>query len=434
MQRLARVAYSTLLRLAVPAYVLKLWLRGRAEPLYRFAIEERFGWYRVDRRSDPPSSGWVWVHAVSLGETRAASALVNALRDLRPGMRLLLTHGTATGRTAGATLLRPGDRQVWLPFDTPGSVARFLAHFQPAIGVLMETEIWPNLLLEASRRGIPTVLANARLSERSARKARRFEALFRPVAESVPLVLAQTQDDADRLRAAGARRVEVCGNLKFDVTPDAAQLARGSAWKPACGRRIVLAASTREGEEGPLLAAWKQQPAPRPLLLIVPRHPQRFDEVAALVESSGLTCWRRSLWADAPPADAGTADVWLGDSIGEMAVYFSCARVALLGGSFEPLGGQNLIEAAACGCPVLMGPHTFNFSQAADLALHEGAAQRVADIDEAVRVAVGMASEPAGAAGRSPDARPSPQRALEFAARHRGGAEGMARQISALLG
>ena len=374
MQRLARVAYSTLLRLAVPAYVLKLWLRGRAEPLYRYAIEERFGWYRVDRRSDPSSSGWVWVHAVSLGETRAASALVNALRELRPGMRLLLTHGTATGRTAGAALLRPGDRKVWLPFDTPGSVARFLAHFQPAIGVLMETEIWPNLLLEAF----------------------------------------------------GGRAVEVCGNLKFDVTPDAAQLARGSAWKPACGRRIVLAASTREGEEGPLLAAWKQQPAPRPLLLIVPRHPQRFDEVAALVESSGLTCWRRSLWADAPPADAGTADVWLGDSIGEMAVYFSCARVALLGGSFEPLGGQNLIEAAACGCPVLMGPHTFNFSQAADLALHEGAAQRVADIDEAVQVAVGMASEPAGAAGRSPDARPSPQRALEFAARHRGAARARA--------
>ncbi|MFM9916893.1 MAG: 3-deoxy-D-manno-octulosonic acid transferase [Rhizobacter sp.] len=437
-QRLARAAYSTLLWLAVPAFVLKLWFRGRAEPLYRFAIEERFGWYRIDRRSDPPSSGWVWVHAVSLGETRAASALVAALRELRPGMRLLLTHGTSTGRAAGAALLLPGDRQAWLPFDTPGAVARFLVHFQPTIGVLMETEIWPNLLHAAQRRGIPVVLANARLSERSARKAKRFESLFRPVAGSVPLVLAQTQDDAERLRAAGAPHVEVSGNLKFDMTPDADQRALGAAWKSACGRRIVLAASTREGEEAPLLAAWKRLPAPRPLLLIVPRHPQRFDEVAALVQDSGLSCWRRSRWADAPPAQAEAADVWLGDSLGEMAVYFSCAQVALLGGSFEPLGGQNLIEAAACGCPVLMGPHTFNFAEAAELAQREGAAQRVADIDSAVRVAVDFASAPEGiAAGAtlalSPAAALSSQRAFTFAARHRGAAERMARQIDALI-
>ncbi|MDO9315588.1 MAG: 3-deoxy-D-manno-octulosonic acid transferase [Burkholderiaceae bacterium] len=435
---MARAAYSTLLWLAVPAYVLKLWWRGRAEPLYRFAIEERFGWYRVDRRNDPASAGWVWVHAVSLGETRAASALLTALRAQRPGVRVLLTHGTATGRTAGAALLRPGDRQAWLPFDTPASVERFLSHFQPTVGVLMETEIWPNLLHAAQRRGIPMVLANARLSERSARKAKRFEALFRPVAESVPLVLAQTQEDADRLRAAGAPRVEVSGNLKFDVAPDAAQLALGAAWKRACGRPIVLAASTREGEEAPLLAAWKQQPAPRPLLLIVPRHPQRFDDVAALVEGSGLTCWRRSRWTDAPPAQAEAADVWIGNSIGEMAVYFSCAQVALLGGSFEPLGGQNLIEAAACGCPVLMGPHTFNFAEAAELAQREGAAQRVADIDEGVRIAVEFVSASTGTltevtVERSLGAALGPQHALAFAARHRGAAERMAKQIDALI-
>ena len=426
MQLLARLAYATLLWLASPIYLLNLWWRGRAEPLYRHVMGERFGWYG----HDAASSGWVWLHAVSLGETRAAAALVAALRDQRPGMRLLLTHGTATGRAAGAALLQAGDRQAWLPFDTPGAVSRFLTHFQPAVGVLMETEIWPNLLHAAQRHRIPMVLANARLSERSARKAARFKALFRPAAHSVALVLAQTQEDADRLRAAGAPRVEVCGNLKFDMAPDVVQLARGAAWRLAVVRPVVLAASTREGEEVALLSAWnlirQQQPAmhlhPRPLLLIVPRHPQRFDEVAALIAASGLTFMRRSTWADTPPPEATQADVWLGDSIGEMAAYFSCAQVALLGGSFEPLGGQNLIEAAACSCPVLMGPHTYNFADAAELALRAGAAARVPDIDAAVRMATAMPTPPDAA-----------DRALAFAAAHRGAAQRMAQQIDALM-
>ncbi len=441
MQHLARIAYATLLWLATPVYLLKLWRRGRAEPLYRHAIGERFGWYG----KDAASSGWVWVHAVSLGETRAAAALIAALREQRPAMRLLLTHGTATGRTAGAALLQAGDRQVWLPFDTPGAVSRFFKHFQPAVGVLMETEIWPNLLHTAQRRGVPMVLANARLSERSARKAERLQALFRPAARSVALVLAQTPEDADRLRAVGAPRVEVSGNVKFDMTPDAAQLALGRAWRQAIGRPVVLAASTREGEEAALLSAWKlmrqQQPAsdthPRPLLLIVPRHPQRFDEVAALIAASGLTTVRRSTWADTPPPEAAQADVWLGDSIGEMAAYFSCAQVALLGGSFEPLGGQNLIEAAACGCPVLMGPHTYNFADAAALAHREGAAMRLDDIEAAVRVAVEMLAVLVGSAeevSAPPDARyPNAHRAMAFANRHRGAAKRMAHEIDALI-
>ena len=441
MQHLARIAYATLLWLATPVYLLKLWRRGRVEPLYRHAIGERLGFYG----RDAASSGWVWVHAVSLGETRAAAALIAALRVQRPALRLLLTHGTATGRTAGAALLRTGDRQVWLPFDTPGAVSRFFRHFQPAVGVLMETEIWPNLLHAAQRRSVPTVLANARLSERSARKAERLQALFKPAARSVALVLAQTPEDAERLRAVGAPRVEVSGNVKFDMTPDAAQLALGRAWRQTIGRPVVLAASTREGEEAALLSAWAQmrqhQPAtltpPRPLLLIVPRHPQRFDEVAALIAASGLTTLRRSTWADAPPPEAAQADVWLGDSIGEMATYYSCAQVALLGGSFEPLGGQNLIEAAACGCPVLMGPHTFNFADAAAMAQREGAAMRVDNAETAVRVAMEMlttskieerdASTPPGAACASAD------RALVFASRHRGAAQRMAQQIAALI-
>ncbi len=438
MQHLPRIGYATLLWLATPVYLLKLWRRGRAEPLYRHAIGERFGWYG----RDAASSGWVWVHAVSLGETRAAAALIAALRAQRPAMRLLLTHGTATGRTAGAPLLQAGDRQVWLPFDTPGAVSRFFKHFQPAVGVLMETEIWPNLLHAAQHRGLPMVLANARLSERSARKAKRLQALFRPAARSVALVLAQTPEDAERLRAVGAPRVEVSGNVKFDMTPDPAQLALGHAWRQTVGRPVVLAASTREGEEAALLSAWKlqhQQPAthPRPLLLIVPRHPQRFDEVAALIAGSGLTAARRSTWADAPPPEATQAEVWLGDSIGEMAVYFSCAQVALLGGSFEPLGGQNLIEAAACGCPVLMGPHTYNFADAAALAEREGAAMRVDDVGAAVRVATEMLAVPGHDHPDLPTApealHPSADRALAFASRHRGAALRMAQQISELI-
>ena len=437
MQRLASIGYASALRLAVPAYALKLWWRGRAEPLYRFAIGERFGFYGATARdaaeSDAVAAGWLWVHAVSLGETRAAAALIDALRADRPGLRLLLTHGTATGREAGAALLRAGDAQAWLPVDTPGAVSRFFDHFQPAIGVLMETEVWPQLLIEAERRAIPMVLANARLSERSARRGQRLSALMRPAAESVALVLAQTQADATRLQAAGARCVEVCGNLKFDVTPDAALLARGTVWRQAAGRAVVLAASTREGEEAALLAAWNQQSAPRALLLIVPRHPQRFDEVAALIAAAGLSVSRRSTWADGPPPEAA-ADVWLGDSIGEMASYFGCAQVALLGGSFEPLGGQNLIEAAACGCPVLMGPHTFNFAHAAERALQEGAAQRVADITAAVRLAAAMvAPSAAGSPTDFAQTRPSAECALAFAARHRGAARHMAELIGSLL-
>jgi 3-deoxy-D-manno-octulosonic-acid transferase len=285
--------------------------------------------------------------------------------------------------------------------------------------------VWPNLLQAARRSALPMVLANARLSARSERKGRRLDALLRPAVESLALVLAQSRDDAARLRALGAREVVVAGNLKFDMTPDADQLARGHAWRDALGRPVVLAAVTREGEEEPLLAAWLARPAPRPLLVVVPRHPQRFDEVAALVRAAGCSLARRSEWGDAPPVEAHAADVWLGDSMGEMALWYATADVALLGGSFAPLGGQNLIEAAACGCPVVMGPHTFNFAEAARLALAAGAALRVADIAAAVDVARSLT---AAAAGRD-----MPAAARAFAAEHRGAAARMAERIVALL-
>ena len=417
---LARRAYSTLLRLATPLYLARLWWRGRREPLYRSAWHERLGGCRGDV---PP--GRLWLHAVSLGETRAATALIDALRRQRPGLRLLLTHGTATGREAGAALLRAGDAQSWLPYDTPGAVRRFLHRHRPAVGVIMETEVWPNLLHAAHDAGVPLVLASARLSERSRAKGERLRALMRPALARFTRVLAQTDDDARRLRESGASDVQTVGNLKFDVTPSPALLTLGRQWRRALGRAVVLAASTREGEEEPLLQAWRDLREPRPLLLLVPRHPQRFDEVHAMVADAGLQGLRRSRWSDAPPADAVAADVWLGDTLGEMPLYYALADVALLGGSFAPLGGQNLIEAAACGCPLVMGLHTFNFAQAAEGALDAGAAQRVAGIEDGVRRAAELARDPA----REIVA----QRALAFAARHRGAAERMAALIVELL-
>jgi len=419
---LARRLYSNLLRLLKPVYVLRLWWRGRAEPLYRHAIGERLGDYRGERRS-----GDLWVHAVSLGETRAAAALIDALRRQHPSLRLLLTHSTATGRAAGEALLREGDVQAWLPYDTPGVVQRFFAQFQPALGVLMETEIWPNLLHAAREAKVPMVLANARLSAKSYRQGQRLAAVMHPAVASLALVLAQTEDDSARLRDSGAREVVVCGNLKFDMAPDEAMLARGRAWRAGLHRPVLLAAVTREGEEAMLLAAWARVPAVgRPLLLIVPRHPQRFDEVAGLLQSAGLTLARRSQWGDEPDAAARQADVWLGDSMGEMPLYYAAADVALLGGSFAPLGGQNLIEAAACACPLVMGPHTFNFAEAAALSMAAGASVRVADMAEGVARALSWI---ASADERDACAR----RAVAFAGQHRGAAQRMAQRIGPLL-
>jgi 3-deoxy-D-manno-octulosonic-acid transferase len=422
---LARALYALLLRLATPLFLARLWWRGRREPAYRAHWGERLGWPDA---AAPPVPGRLWLHAVSLGETLAAAPLVQALREQQPGLQLLLTHGTATGREAGAKLLQPGDAQAWLPYDTPGAVRRFLRAHRPRAGVLMETEIWPVLLQAAHAEAVPVVLANARLSARSARKGQRLAALLHGAAARLSAVLAQTEADAQRLREAGAPAVQVMGNLKFDITPRPELLARGRAWREALGRPVVLAAVTREGEEAPLLAAWAALPAAgRPLLLLVPRHPQRFDEVAALVTQAGFGLQRRSTWGETPPPQAALADVWLGDSLGEMAQYYACADAALLGGSFAPLGGQNLIEAAACGCPLLMGPHTFNFAQAAEDALAAGAAERVADLPAAVaRAQAWLAGEAQAERALMAAA------AVVFAQAHRGAAVRMAAAVLAL--
>jgi 3-deoxy-D-manno-octulosonic-acid transferase len=416
-----RRVYSLLMQGLQPLLRRKLRRRGVAEPGYLEAVDERFGRYPAVA---PPGS--LWIHAVSLGETRAAAILVTQLRRQRPGIRLLFTHGTATGRAEGARLLQPGDAQAWLPWDTPQAVQRFLDHFQPAAGVLMETEVWPNLAASCQARGLPLALANARLSDKSLRKARRLASLSRPAYGALAAVWAQTEADAQRLGQAGATVAGVLGNLKFDAEVDAQQLARGRQWRAQAGRPVLMLASSREGEEARLLRVIEGRrsagQADAVQWLIVPRHPQRFDEVAALVAQRGLSVARRSAWDDAP----APADVWVGDSLGEMALYYGLADVALLGGSFEPLGGQNLIEAAACGCPVVMGPHTFNFAEAAQLAQAAGAALRVADLDEGVGTALALAAD-------APRRAAVAQAGLDFSGSHRGAASRTAQAVLALL-
>lgn len=396
--------YDSATWLAQPLVRLKLRRRGRAEPGYLQAVPERFGQYHDAPARPEPSRGapLVWIHAVSLGETRAAAVLLPQLRAQWPDMRLLLTNGTATGRAEGQHLLKPGDVQVWQPWDTRAATTRFVRHYRPDLGVLMETEVWPNLVRACRAAGVPLVLANARLSERSMRGTLRAGRLLCAAYASLSAVYAQTEDDAVRLRQVGAAVEAVHGNLKFDAQPPPAMVALGERWREtAGGRAVVLLASSRSGEEFEFfrsIKASEPDPSARPAIenvvnrvqwLVVPRHPQRFDDVEALALNEGLTVSRRSTWQDAPLA----ADVWLGDSLGEMAAYYTLADVALLGGSFAPLGGQNLIEAAACGCPVVMGPHTFNFTQAAELALRADAALRAPDLPEGLRLACALAAD-----------------------------------------
>lgn len=399
-----RLLYSLLLYLVTPLIWLRLLWRARKQPEYLQHLSERYGFY-----NQPAPAKLIWVHAVSVGETRAAQPLIEGLLARWPDHRILLTGMTPTGRDAGREVYGERVLQAYLPYDYPGATRRFLRHFAPAFGVLMETEIWPNLMAASRRGSVPVVLANARLSARSARGYSRLSPLVRPAFAALAGVCAQTAGDGARLSAQGAVAVEVCGNIKFDVTPAEDKLLLGDSWRRTMARRPVwLAASTREGEEALILAAWRSLAMNDALLVLVPRHPQRFAEVAGLLAREGLSWQRRSV---ALP-DAGTA-VWLGDSMGEMAAYYRFADLAFIGGSLLPLGGQNLIEAAACGCPVLVGPHTFNFLQATNDAIAAGAARRVGDQKELADIVRQLFAQPEKLAAMR-------QAASDFAVAHRG--------------
>lgn len=404
----ARAAYTAFAFCAAPFAAIYLLWRSRRQPEYRAHWAERFGFERYAFNSKRPL---IWIHAVSLGETRASEPLIDALAERYPQAAFLLTHMTPTGRAAGAEIAarRPGRvLQTYLPYDLPYAVRRFLRAFRPLVGIAIETETWPNLLAMAEEQRVPMALVNARLSQRSYAMMQRYASLMRETVARFAVVLAQSEADAERFRNTGATNVEIVGNLKFDFAPDETLMARGQAWRRALGERPVwLFASTREGEEAMILDAL---PAQRDAtVIIVPRHPQRFDDVARAIEARGFNVARRS-GTDVLEPDV---EFVLGDSLGEMALYYAAASVALIGGSLANLGGQNLIEACAVGTPVVVGPHTFNFEQATLDAIEAGAAVRVADTAEAIAAMASIAGDPARRRHMS-------EAALRFAAAHRG--------------
>ncbi len=405
---LTRLGYTLLLYALLPRAWLHLWWRARRQPAYLEHVGERFGRYAA-----APQVPLIWVHAVSVGETRAAAPLIHELQRRYPQHRILLTHMTPTGRDTGLALFGDGVERCYLPYDFPFAVARFLDHFRPVCGVLLETEIWPNLIHACHARPIPIYLANARMSEKSRRGYARFAAFAAACLNELAGIAAQSRADAERLQSLGAPVAVVTGNLKFDITPDPALVARGAGWREQWGRArpVLLCASTREGEEALLLEALQQIDMPDVLIMIVPRHPQRFDEVAALIARAGFAYQRRSAGVPIAPQTR----IVLGDSMGEMFAYYAASDVAIIGGSLLPFGAQNLIEACAAGCPVVVGPHIYNFAEVVQLALEAGAAARVDDAAAAIKVASELLRDPARAR-RMGDA------GLAFTRDHRGAA------------
>lgn len=375
--------YQLLWHLLLPFAFIRLAWRTRHSSEYLHHFSERLGFAYGKKNTQ----GSVWIHAVSVGETRAAQPLIEAY--LARGETILLTHMTLNGRRTGATLFEKAIaagqlHQVYLPYDLCWSVANFLRVFKPKLGLFMETEAWPTIVFYCADIGLPLFLVNARLSERSARRVNRFGNAGRSLFQAFSGILAQTQLDADRYRSLGVKQVEIVGNLKFDVPLDSSLVQQGKAWKQELHskqRLMVCAASTRDGEEAIILKAWKDLVMGNtfeiaPLLCLVPRHPERFSEVANQIEDAGLIFRRRTEWLETPKDDA-SVDVILGDSMGEMPMYYSAADLVVMGGSLLPFGGQNLIEACAAGCPVVLGEHTYNFQQATLDAIEMGAAKRI---------------------------------------------------------
>jgi 3-deoxy-D-manno-octulosonic-acid transferase len=394
-----RLIYSLLLYLLVPAALTRLLWRGRRNRGYWRRWRERFGFV-------PRLDGLViWVHAVSVGEVRASAPLVKALQRDYPQHRVLVTTMTPTGSATVRALFGDAVAHCYLPYDLPTAVARFLERVRPRLALVMETELWPNLFHQCRTRAIPLMLANVRLSERSARAYARFAALARATLAEVDLVGAQGEADGARLQALGAPWVEVTGSIKFELELPDDLAARARELRAAFGARPVwVAGSTRDGEEGYVLDAQARLRARFPdlLLVLVPRHPERFETVARLCAERGHVVERRS--EHRATVAAGT-DVLLGDSLGELLLWYAAADVAYIGGSLVPLGGQNPLEACAVGTPVVFGPHMFNFSDISRLALEHSAGREVQDaagLADAVAayLADRAARERAGAAGR----------------------------------
>ncbi len=370
-----RYLYTLLLYLLLPLVLLRLWWRGRRAPAYRRRWRERFGF--MPRL---PVNPVVWVHAVSVGETVAAVPLIRWLRAR--GEPVLVTTTTPTGSERVRAVFGEEVFHVYCPYDLPAAVRRFLARTQPKLALIMETELWPNLFHGCARAGVPVVVANARLSQRSAAGYRKVAALTRATLAQVSLIAAQTDDDAERLRALGGARVEVTGSVKFDISIDAELSAQGQSLRHAWGvaRPVWIAASTHAGEDEQVLAAHAEllRVLPHALLVLVPRHPERFDEVAALCGQRSFNVVRRSTGA----ACETQTQVLVGDTMGELLVFFAAGDAAFVGGSLVPTGGHNVLEPAALGLPVAVGPHTFNFLDITARLIARNGAVRVHDATE----------------------------------------------------
>ena len=388
--------YRLLMWLLVPWALLRLLIRARRQPAYLANVAERFGFYK--QKAQRPV---IWIHAVSVGEVRAAQPLIQALAERHPNKQILVTNMTPTGRETSRDLFDDAVLRCYLPYDLVPAVERFLRHFNPVSALVMETELWPTLVTRSCHRGVAVQLLNARLSERSAKRYQRFAALSRRMLDQLKIICTQTERDAARFRQLGAPRVQVTGNMKFDREAPQEQLALGSQLRQMFGqqRPIFLAASTRDDEEALLLDAIASAKGPGLLAvpdlltIIVPRHPQRFDSVADLLRRKGITYQRRS----ENQAINAMTQVVLGDSMGEMFAYYAACDIAFVGGSLLPLGGQNLLEACAVGKPVIVGPHTFNFEEATEQAIEAGAALRVNDAQMLVSTVSSLLTDPARA-------------------------------------
>ena len=438
--------YEAIWHLLIPFVILRLLWRSRHHRGYRQHIAERFGFYGAKKLQTQP----IWIHAVSVGETHATQALIERL--LHEGHPVLLTHMTPTGREAGSALywkaIQQGRlQQVYLPYDICWAIERFLKRFRPQLGLLMETEAWPGFVFRAHQLGIPLFLINARLSERSFKRVQSFGQAGQILFQSFTGILAQSGHDVKRYQALGVKNVHIVGNMKFDIASQPETLALGMHWKNAIqvqGRLAVCAASTRAGEEMIILEAWKHILTTNnwtspPLLMMVPRHPDRFSEVADLIYQSGLAFERRSGMSDPrsseevdPSLHWAKIDVLLGDSMGEMAAYYAASDFVVMGGSLLPTGGQNLIEACANGCPVILGPHTYNFQKASEDAIACGAAIRVTgDLNSELINALAKAIEELLV--NNAERKKRTDYALDFAAEHQGATQRILDQLKPAL-
>ncbi len=426
---IARGVYRLVLWLIFPLIWLYLLKRSKKQPAYRAHWSERMGYYSLAIKQQFIQSNTplkpIWLHAVSVGEMRASAPVIAALRQQYPQRPLLLTCMTPTGRATAQELFGAFATIVFLPYDYPSAIRRFLRTFKPQCGVVMETEIWPNLIHACADAGIPLVLANARLSEKSYIGYRKALCLIRPAMARWAQVLAQAPADAARLAQLGAKHPQVMGSVKFDNQIDLDQIALGRQWQTLfAARTAVVLASSRDGEEAELLKEWRKLfPQDAPLLIVVPRHPQRFDDVASLISGQGFSLLRRSQWQG---NTAVNTDVLLGDSMGEMHAWFAAADVTVMGGSLLPFGSQNFIEACAVGCPVLLGPHTYNFAAAAEAALAEGAAWQGQTLADVMVKIPKLLNEPS-------EREPMSSSGIQFAQAHRGATALLMRHLAAYL-